>query len=424
MKAFFLLIAILCFTNSNAQKFDCSSTITTYQELFKARKIADAFETWSQVRKNCPNQSETIYTDGIGILQYKIDNAADAVEKESLVRDLMKLYDQYNKNFPLTTTDFEVSKAMALHDNNIEAKDEILSLLDDGFSKASDSIHNANAIYTYFSLCHEKHKAGNPKFNTELLLDKYTLVNSMLTKLQNTNTDQVSDYKTAQRGIISLAKDLATCDNLAVYYEKRYQLNQNNYDWIASALTSIGDKCSTLPIYGKMAENLYANKTTAQSSYFMALATLKQKKFEEAIKFYRQAAELETNPQAKAKIYYTLATGLLYSDKAKSKESLNKAVLSDPKMGSAYLFLAELYANASKDCGKTDIEKKAINYLAIQTAKKASTAEPTLKGAADKMVERLTPKSFSQAEINKEKMNGKSLTIGCWINETITFPTK
>jgi tetratricopeptide (TPR) repeat protein len=173
-----------------------------------------------------------------------------------------------------------------------------------------------------------------------------------------------------------------------------------------------------------MAENLYANKTTAQSSYFMALASLKQKKFEEAIKFYRQAAELETNPQAKAKIYYTLATGLLYSDKAKSKESLNKAVLSDPKMGSAYLFLAELYANASKDCGKTDFEIKAINYLAIQTAKKASTAEPTLKGTADKMVERLTPKSFSQAEINKEKMNGKSLTIGCWINETITFPTK
>ncbi|MEK8179390.1 hypothetical protein WMW71_03470 [Flavobacterium buctense] len=424
MKAFFLLIAILCFTNSNAQKFDCSSTITTYQELFKDRKIADAFETWSQVRKNCPKQSETIYTDGIGILQYKIDNAAEAEEKESLVRDLMKLYDQYNKNFPLTTTDFEVNKAMALHDNKIEVKDEILSLLDDGFSKASDSINNANAIYTYFSLCHEKYKAGNPKFNTELLLDKYTLVNSMLTKLQNTNTEKANDYRTAQRGIISLAKDLATCDNLAIYYEKKYQLNQTNLDWITSALTSIGDKCSAQPIFGKMAENLYANKTTAQSSYFMALASLKQKKFDEAIKFYSQSADLETNPQAKAKIYYTLATGLLYGDKAKSKESLNKAVLSDPKMGSAYLFLAELYANASKDCGKTDFDKKAINYLAIQTAKKASAAEPTLKGAADKMVERLTPKSFSQAEINKEKMNGKSLTIGCWINETITFPTK
>ncbi|WP_291128286.1 tetratricopeptide repeat protein [Flavobacterium sp. UBA7682] len=424
MKAFFSLIAILFITNSNAQKFDCSSTITTYQELFQARNIADAYDTWSLVRKNCPKQSEIVYTDGILILQYKIDNAANAEEKESLVRDLMKLYDQYNKNFPSTTTDFEVYKAMALHDNKMEATDEILSLLDNAFSRASDSITNANAIYTYFSLCHEKYKAGNQKFNAELVLDKYTLVNAMLSNLQNTNPDKANEYRTAQRGINSLAKDLTTCDNLATYYENKYQLNSDNNDWILGALTNLGDRCSAKPIFNKMAQNFYATKATSQSAYFMALASLKQKNFEEAIKFYSQSADLEANPQARAKIYYTLATGLLFGDKAKSKESLNKALQYDPTLGSAYLFLAELYANAADECGKTDFEKKAIKYLALQTAKKAIVAEPKMKAAADKVVERLASKSPSQAEINKEKMNGKSLTIGCWINETITFPAK
>jgi hypothetical protein len=83
-----------------------------------------------------------------------------------------------------------------------------------------------------------------------------------------------------------------------------------------------------------------------------------------------------------------------------------------------------LYSNASATCGKTDFEKKAINYLAIQTAKKAAIAEPKMKAAADKVASKLASKSLTQAEINKEKMNGKSLTIGCWINETITFPAK
>jgi hypothetical protein len=32
--------------------------------------------------------------------------------------------------------------------------------------------------------------------------------------------------------------------------------------------------------------------------------------------------------------------------------------------------------------------------------------------------------SLTQDEINKAKMNGKSLNIGCWINETVTFPSK
>ncbi len=83
-----------------------------------------------------------------------------------------------------------------------------------------------------------------------------------------------------------------------------------------------------------------------------------------------------------------------------------------------------MYANAPEACGKTYFQKKAIVYLAIETAKKAGIAEPKLKTAGDKMAQDLATKSLTQAEINKEKMNGKSLTIGCWINETITFPAK
>ncbi|WP_284652793.1 tetratricopeptide repeat protein [Flavobacterium terrisoli] len=424
MKAIFSLIGILFITGINAQKFDCSSTIAAYQELIKAKDFSGAFESWSNVRKNCPKQSETVYTDGVKIIQYKIDNAANAEEKETLVRDVMKLYDQYNKNFPLTTTDFEISKAMALHDNKIDAKEEILSLLDSGFSKATGNINNANAIYTYFSLCYEKYKAGDKKFTTDYVLEKYTLANSMLTQLQD-GREKADDYKTAQRAIITLAKDLTSCENLAAYYEKGYELNKDNNDWLTSALNSLSARCSSKPIFITMAQKLYAVKATPKSAYFMALANLRQRKFEEAIKFYNESADLETIPQEKAKIYYTLATGLLANDMTKSKESLNKALKADPKMGRAYLFLAQLYSNADQSaCGKTEFEKKAIYYLAIQTAKKATVAEPKLKAASDKIEQDLANKTLTPADIKTAKMNGKSVTIGCWINETITFPAQ
>jgi hypothetical protein len=114
----------------------------------------------------------------------------------------------------------------------------------------------------------------------------------------------------------------------------------------------------------------------------------------------------------------------LANDFPKSKEYLNKALVADPKMGKAYLFLAQLYGNGSNDCGKTDFEKKAVYYLAIQTAQKAGIVEPRLKPTADKMVEDFAQKTLSPSEISKAKMNGKTITIGCWINETITFPVK
>lgn len=423
MKAIIFILSIFFITNSNAQKFDCTSKTTEYQAFFKANKIAESYDVWNNVIKNCPKENEVVYTDGIQILQYKIDNAASAEEKEKLVRDVLKLYDQYNKNFPLSTPDFEVNKAMTLVSNKIDAKEEIFNLLDSGFAKASKNVTDVNAIYTYFSIYCERFNNGDKKITANSVLEKYTLVNSLLNELQASKPES-KEYKTAQRAIDNLIKDVATCENLEAFYAKNYSENQENTDWITSALLSLSGKCSNKPIFNTLAEKLYSLKVTAQSANFMALGNLKQRKFPEAIKFYYESAELQTNPIEKAKIYYTLATGLLANDLPKSKEYLNKAVASDPKMGKAYLFLAQLYANSANDCGKTDFEKKAVYYLAIQTAKKAAIAEPRLKPTSDKVAKDFEAKSVTAAEISKAKMNGKSLTIGCWINETITFPAK
>lgn len=423
MKAIIFIIGILFLTNANAQKFDCSSNITKYQTLFKEKKISESFDTWSEVRKNCPKETETVYTDGIEILDYKIANVTTE-EKEKLVRDVLKLYDQYNKNFPLSTPDFEVNKAMALFNNKIDAKEEIFNLLDTGFSKASKNVTDATTIYTYFSMYCERFTAGDKRMTSNSVLEKFTMVSTMLNQLEVSNPAKVTEYKTALRGVNSLVKDLATCENLAEFYTKNLDTNKDNSDWLTSALISLSDKCSTKPIFNTLAERLYSIKATAQSANFMALASLKGRKFPDAIKFYSESAELQTNPVEKAKIYYTLATGLLAGDLPKSKEFLNKVVTLDPKMGKAYLFLAQLYANSVDDCGKTDFEKKSVYYLAIETANKAAIAEPRLKPTSDKMAADFAKQSLTKDEIAKAKMAGKSITIGCWINETITFPSK
>jgi hypothetical protein len=424
MKAYFSLIGLLVLTTIQAQKFDCSPKAKEYQELLKGKDFIASFNIWTEVAKNCPKESEVIYTDGIKIIQYKVDNAPNAEEKEKLVRDILSLYDQFHKNFPLATPDYEVNKAMVLYNNQIDAKAEILNLMEIGFTKVPKDIKDANAIYTYFRLCFEKYKAGDAKYNADTTLDRYALVNFLLTELQNAESDKTNDYKTAQRGINALAKDLVTCDNLDAYYQKNFNSNKDNAVWLTTALTNMSAKCSAKPIFNTMAERLFSLNVSSKSAYFMALASLKLRKFDESIKFYNQAADLESNPLEKAKIYFTLGTGLLANDMSKSRETLNKALQFDPKMGRAHLFIAQLYSYSAEECGKTDFEKKAVYTLATQTAKKAGIADPRLKAAADKMAEDFSPQALTQAEINQEKMNGKSLTISCWINETITFPVK
>ena len=410
--------------NSNAQKFDCDSNIKTYQDLLKNNKTAEAYSDWNEVRKNCPKENEVIYSDGITILEYKIENEIAPEAKEKLVREEMKVYDQYYANFPNAIPTYEIQKAMALFNHKIEANDEILSLLDSGFTKASKSITDASACYTYFSLYYAKAKSDSKNYTADSILDKYMQINTLLDALMATNAAKAADYRSAQRGIRALAKEITTCDLLAAYYEKRFEANKDNPDWLTTALTNFTVKCSGLPIYNAMAETNYQRKATAKSACYLANACLKQRKFPEAIKYFTEAETLETNPLEKAKLDYTLATGLLSNDKAKAKELLLKTIALDPKMGRAYLFLAELYSNSAEECGQTPFQKKAVYYLAQETIKKAALAEPILKTTAQKMIENLAPKALSSTEILQEKMNGKSIKIGCWINETITFPSK
>lgn len=422
MKAIICILGILFITHSNAQKADCTSKIKSYQELLIAKKINESFVDWSEVIKICSKENETIYANGIQILRYKID-IAKPEEKEKWVRDLLKLYDQFHKHFPLAITDFEVKKAMALVTNKIDSKQEIFTLLESGFTKAPENITDANALYTYFSMYCEKFNVGERKITPNLVLEKYSSLNAILNKLKESQPENI-EYKTVQKAIDELIKVIATCENLEDFYSENYAKNKENSDWISSALVSLAGKCASKPIFQTLAENLYSIKVTEQSAYFMALANIKQRRFPEAIKFYNESAELQNNPTEKAKLFYTLATGLLANDLPKSKEYLNKALVADPKMGKAYLFLAQLYGNASNECGTSDFEKKAVYYLAIQTVQKAGIVEPRLKPTADRMEADFTQKTLSPSEISNAKMNGKTINIGCWINETITFPFK
>lgn len=424
MKSLISILSILFFINvSNAQKFECKSKTYEYKEQLKANKIDETYDLWNEVRKNCQKEDQTIYLDGIKILTYKIDNTSVGEDKEKRVRELLKLYDQYYTNFPKDATDYEINKAMALVNNKIDASDEIFNLLNRGIVTAQENVKDANALYTYFSLLCEKYNRGDKSITSNIILEKYTLVSNILNRLLISNPNNI-EYKTAQRAIEVQIGNLATCDNLVTFYTNNFPENIENKEWLTAALVSLSRKCSNNSLFLTLAEKLYSIKVDSQSANFMGLANLKLRKNNEAIKYYNESVELETNLVEKAKMYYNLASGLLANDLPKLKESLNKAIIADPKMGKAYVFLAQQYANSADNCGKNELEKKAIYYLAIQTLKKVGVNEPRLNATANKMIKDFEPNAISTQEIKKAKLNGDSIPIGCWINETISFPSK
>ncbi len=421
----YLVLLCCCFSIPfYGQSNDCVQKINDYQSLFKAKKIEVAYIAWSEAKLGCGTSNETLFKDGVQIIQAKIKSTKIDSDREHLLREGLKLFDDYHKYFPASTADYQVSKAMLMYNNSVRADqqiEEIYTLLEKGITAAPNSIKDINAINLYFNLYCNKIK--NKEITSEGVTEKYLLIHDIISNLSASDPKNAKGYQQLTTNIDNLAKKTVPADNLSQYYQTNLATNQTNGAWLELGVTNLAIKCSNKPVFYSMATAWYQYKATAKSASYLGLANAKQKKFSEAVHYYEEAIGLESNPKEKAKLYFTLASLLGNNDKSNARLYFNQALQSDPKMSKVYLAIAQLYAD-SKECATTDFDKKALLYLAIQTANKQLSIDTKTNPALDKFIAKYNVDSLTTKDISKAHLKGQSYSITCWINETITFPEK
>jgi tetratricopeptide (TPR) repeat protein len=422
-KLTFLVIIFFSF-HIHAQNRGCDEKVIQFSEFVKLNNFSEAFLPWYDVRKKCPSLDERIYSSGTKILQYKIDNASTTDEKEIIVRDLLKLYDEHDKNFPKNNKGNGVNKAMVLHENKVGTSEEIYTLLDNAFKENPKNVTNANALYVYFDLFYSQYKEGKKEIQPDDVFVKRDAIAARISIASKSDSaDDIESYKRVLEGVDALISGLAVCDKLIPFYQKNYDFKKSDALWLENATTSLlSKKCASDPLFAKMAAELHQIKPSSRSAYNLGIVALNNKSQMKAIAYFNESAELNMDLNEKAKTYYMIATFLSNSNKSEAREYARKAAVAYPSFGKTYLLIAQLYANSDNECGETPFEKKAIYYLAAETAKKAGEVDPFLKITANKQAEAYLKKAPSKEEIKAAKRSGKNITFNCWINESVMVP--
>ncbi|MBM6500265.1 tetratricopeptide repeat protein [Flavobacterium macrobrachii] len=422
MRVNILMILLTIYSVSNAQKMDCSKQVKEYKDFLILKKMDESIQPWESVLKNCPKDNPELYTDGITIYQYRIETAKSSEEKEKVVRDFMKFYDQFHKNFPEKSKDYEIKKGLLLVDNSIGTDDEILTLFESGFSKVKDV--EGRVIFSYFKLFNKKYKNTDSKISTNTYVEKYSSLYQLTNEMLLSKPKYSDEYNATLRSLKSEARSVINCENLTAYYDDKINENKENVQWFETALDILSNRCSDKPIFLSMAQKFYDLNKTAKSSSFLAMAFVKNRKNNDAKKYFEEAAILENDSIEKAKIYYNLGATLYNDDLEKTKQFMNKAISFDPMLDRAYLFLSNAYVNNAEKCTDNNFDKKAVYYLAIQTIKRAQNKNPKFAGKYDSLIAELEKKSLSVEEIFQAKLFGKTYKIKCGINEIVEFPQK
>ena len=207
-------------------------------------------------------------------------------------------------------------------------------------------------------------------------------------------------------------------------YSKSFQENKNNPLWIKRAAGRLdGKECSNAPLFVTLVKQLHSLEPSADSAYYLGILNDKKGNFNEALKYYQESVTLETDNYKKANILYRIAVKLKSSGrKTSSRNYAERALSFQPSLGKAYLLIASLYASSANSCGGTQFNKRAVYWLAAQTAQKAGRVDASIRKIANRTVASYNGRAPSKTDIFTDGSQGKRVTFSCWIRRSVKVP--
>jgi len=448
--ALFLLALLLNCTIIFAQEAQCKTKFVAFQEVAKEGDFDAIYTSWLDLRKTCGASDETIFLKTEELLSKKVEEASASDEKNQMIQKLISIYDDHDKTFLNNKKGNRISKAILLYENKQGTSKEIYAFLDQAFKTDNDSFTSPNVLNIYADLIIAEYNAPEKKLTIDQVLEKgdkvFEKVQSESKKheltIENlTLKSQTQTLTSDEKNVLQIAKTtfsdlglvagnlngnidkIANCETLTAFYQKEFDKNAENGFWLERVSERLNAKNCKADLYLKVSEKWNQVSPTAKSSYNLALIARQNRNQEKTIEYFAQSASLQKDVAKKADLFYLIATTYGNRNKPKAKEFAEKAIEAKPSSGKSYIFLAQLYASSSNECGKDDFEKKAIYWLASNTAKQAGIVEPMLKKSADQLADGFSKSAPSKAEVSQAKRKtGEQLSFDCWIGETVSIP--
>ena len=435
---------------------ECLEQLSIFAESAKIKNYQAAYEPWKTVLDNCPKLSLATYQYGEIILKDFIKKSESEENKSKYLNDLLSLYDLWAENFPERKGVRQIgkiysSKGQAMLDNGVKDKELIYDTFEYAFQNDPTSFTNPKSLAYYFQTGYDLYKAGS-KINLETLFEKYEeltekfeLLKTNISKnidiilnkeesgtpltsrevrnkkIYNTNSNAVSAYLQLIDQLI--AKE-ATCDILIPLYSENFEENKNNPLWIRRAAGRLdGKDCSDDPLFVTLVEQLHSLEPSADSAYYLGILNDKQGNSEGALKYYQESVSLQTDNYKKANILYKIAVKFKNAGRRVSARNYAEQALSfQPSLGRAYLLIANMYADSANGCGDTQFNKRAVFWLAAQTAVKAGRVDASLKKISDRTAAAFNGRAPSKTDIFTEGNQGTNITFSCWIKRSVKVP--
>jgi tetratricopeptide (TPR) repeat protein len=361
------------------------------------------------------------------------------VEKDKLLEEYMKMYDQRikyfgKKGFVLGRkgTAWLEYKLHESRENTPEGED-LKNIYKTGYEWVGESIKEQGAetespvVVLYMQTTIALFKLGElPKETVVLNYERsMEVTNAIISKNANpVVSEQIKDKIQPFIEDIFGKSGAADCEALVNIFTPQFENNADDIEFIKNMLRKLrGAKCDESALYENATERLYELDPSAEAAFNMAHRYLKLEDFDKAKGYYKQAMEQETDQELLAGYYFEYGYFIYAKENAllEARSYARKALSIKSDYCEANILIGDIYVAGSRSFKGTNLEKAAIFWVAEDYYKKARRGEDCAIDAGQKA------SNMKKYFPNKEEafmeglQEGKTYKVGGWINENTTI---
>lgn len=430
-----LVLTVPAFT-ANAQKYgktpedslSCITNISLYTEFYKQKNYADAYGPWKEALKYCPKSSKNLYIRGVTIMKNMIGKAKTEAERDTLIAELMRMYDLRIANFG-EAAENTAKKAMDLETYKRDAGlREYYPIYLEAVRLGGERLDAA--YVTKFFEATVKY-VGKGYAEPTLVVDNYDIASDLLEKQYKAHRDDTAKSAEIARYIASVENafsPFASCEQLVAIYTKKYEANPNDVDLLVKITTIMRKKrCMGEELFFKASEKLHELQPSPSTALLMGQMCVNKQQYAKAVEYLSEAAKGLTEPDDLYNTY--LAIGMANSAQRSygaARAAYNKAAEYDPTQGDPLFRIAQLY---SQSAGMVDdgMGGKSVYWAAVDQARRALAVESGEEFTAmvNKFIATCSQHFPKQADaFMLNLLDGNSYTVGGWIGMSTTVRTK
>jgi tetratricopeptide (TPR) repeat protein len=448
-KVFILVFSTFIATNMNAQKgidngtpygsgedsLRCLTNISLFIPYAKSGNFKDAYPFWKIVYDECPASTKNIYSYGVDILNWQISEEKEAIKKEALIHDLMKLYDNRVKYFGDDNRygkDWIVSRK-AQHYNQLKGEETDPAVIYkwtgeviDEFKEKAEPLAVSLYMFASFKLLQNDMEKYKAQYVSDFLKSS-AILDTQIGVAKAANNTKEEENITARKVEIEknfVLSGAADCETLQSIYGAKIEENKTDLAFLKETLTLLRRvNCRETEAFFAASEYLHQIEPTAESAMGLGSKAFKDKDFATAEKYYNEAIEMSDNAEIKVELYYAMAVmAQQQNNLVKVKQLSLKCLAENPNYGRAYLLIATCYASGVKNVFPDDpVLTKCVYYAVVDKLERARQVDPSVAEEAGRLINTYKKYYPTKEEVfmHPEINMGESFSIGGWIGETV-----